>query len=141
MKNVKNIIIILLLALSIFLGYCLLQKEKTITSNEENNDSYYECVSETDGNVYKETNNYKIFINSDYSIKNVETFTMYTYNEVSYASAKEAYLKVNSNIVVDDEKYTITIPGENKEQTEKTWVIPFIEQLEINKFSCTFNSK
>ena len=138
MKKVSYIIIIILCIVCIVLG-TILYKEKNKTMEVIN--YYYECVSKLENETNNETKNYRIDINKDYSIKKIESYVTYIYNEVSFEAAKKGYLSSDSNVIIDDENYSIKVPGNNTNLNEKMWAITFVEQLENNNFTCELKSE
>lgn len=133
MKKISYLINIILFVISIFLGIKLYEKNNKV---EEEKKYYYECSSKTEKEIYTEISNYRINIDNDYSIKSLETSTTYLYNKFSFENAKKGYLSNNSKVTIDDENYSIKVPGDNSNLNEKMWVVTFIEQLENNNFTC-----
>lgn len=138
MKKVGYIIIVILCIVCMVLG-TILYKEKN--KKQEVKNYYYECVSKLENEISNETKNYRIDINNDYSIKKIESYTTYIYNEISFKDAKKGYLSSDSNVIIDDENYSIKVPGDNTNLNEKMWAITFVEQLENNNFTCELKSE
>lgn len=133
MKKISYLINIILFAISIFLGIKIYERNNKV---EEEKEYYYECSNKIEKEIYTQLLNYRIDINKDYSIKKLETATTYLYNKFSFEDAKKGYLSSNSKVTIDDEKYSITVPGDNSNVSEKMWAISFVEQLQNNNFTC-----
>lgn len=139
MKKFSYLINVILLVISIFLGIKLYEKNNKVEEKNSKN-YYYECFKEEETDLYTEVTNYIIDINNDYSIKNIETSTTYLYNKISFEKVKEGYISNNKGVVIDEENYSIKVPGDNSSINENMWVITFIEQLKNNNFTCTLKN-
>lgn len=137
MKKINYLINIVLLSIAIFLGIKLYEKDNEVEVIKK---YYYECSSRVEKETYKEVSNYKIDINNDYSIKNLETSTTYLYNEIAFKDAKKGYLSINKKVIIDEDNHSITVPGDNSNINENMWAITFVEQLENNNFTCTLKN-
>lgn len=139
MKKVKDIIIIAL-ALICIVTTTSIYTFKLNQAKEKKLVYYYECIKEIEGPVYNEKLLYEIYINKNYSIRNLNTSTIYLYNKLSFEQAKEVY-KENENATINEEERTVTIKGKNEIQQGKIWSVNFIEQLENNSYKCELKSR
>lgn len=137
MKIISYLINVILLVISIFFGIKLYEKDNKVEVVKK---YYYECSIKTEMGVYTEVSNYRIDINNDYSIKDLETSITYLYDKYSFESARDGYLLSNKNVVIDEENYSIKVPGDNLSLSENMWAITFIEQLENNNYVCTLKN-